>query len=60
MPDSGPHPSLLLAEFPAALARFLDAHAGLHVKGEIRPINLASGCKMVARSFQAPRGSGTA
>jgi len=35
--DPGPHPPLLLAEFSPALACFLDAHAALHVWGEIRP-----------------------
>jgi phosphatidate phosphatase APP1 len=31
VPDAGPHPPLLLAEFPPTLTRFLDAHAILHV-----------------------------
>jgi len=31
MTDAGPHPPFLLPEFPSTLARFLDAHAVLHV-----------------------------
>jgi hypothetical protein len=33
MADPGPHPPLLLAEFAAALARFLDAHAFGFLRG---------------------------
>ena len=31
MADTGPHPSLLLTQLAAALARFLDSHAFLQV-----------------------------
>jgi hypothetical protein len=40
MPDAGPHPSLLLAEFSPAFAGFLDAHAVLQAVpsfGRTRP-----------------------
>lgn len=35
MPNLGPHATLLLAEFPTALATFLDTHA-LHVSSRVR------------------------
>jgi phosphatidate phosphatase APP1 len=53
MADPGPHPPLLLAQLPAALARFLDAHGDLRLLAADRGPNPGDVVRWATPAFKA-------